>query len=219
QEVAKETARSSSDATEANVSERVRLLENELERQNAKLDQLQKTIDQQQSSIQALLEKLGGDKSVATPMASVTEVAVKTPATESSPTQTQPSVEQRLAKVEGQVLKIGPVRLSGDFRLRFDGIFRSATTPPDPPLDHVQNARVRYRFRLNLDTELYPNLTFHGQLATGQLQNPLNTNQDCTSFAARAPIALTEAWVDYRPTKEIQLQGGRVHGIFADNSR
>jgi Putative porin len=219
QEVAKETARSSSDATEANVSERVRLLENELERQNAKLDQLQKTIDQQQSSIQALLEKLGGDKSVATPLASVTEVAVKTPATESSATQTQPSVEQRLAKVEGQVLKIGPVRLSGDFRLRFDGIFRSATTPPDPPLDHVQNARVRYRFRLNLDTELYPNLTFHGQLATGQLNNPLNTNQDFTSFAARAPIALTEAWVDYRPTKEIQLQGGRVHGIFADNSR
>ena len=39
------------------VVERVRLLEAELERQNAKLDQLQKTISDQQAAIQALLEK------------------------------------------------------------------------------------------------------------------------------------------------------------------
>lgn len=221
QDVARETARTSSDATEANVSERVRLLESELDRQNAKLDQLQKTIDQQQLAIQALLEKLGGDKpqNATTPAASVADVAVKTPTTEPAASQTQPSVEQRLAKVEGQVLKIGPVRFSGDFRLRFDGTFRSATTPPDPPLEHVQNARARYRLRLNFDTDLYSNLSFHGQLATGPLNNQLSTNQDFTSFTARAPIALTEAWVDYRPTKEIQLQGGRVQAIFSDNSR
>ena len=93
------------------------------------------------------------------------------------------------------MLKIGPVRFSGDFRLRFDGTFRSATEPPDPPLDHVQNARARYRFRLNFDTDLYPNLSFHGQLATGPLNNQLSTNQDFTSID-RSRAVLTERSVD-----------------------
>ena len=43
---------------EPNVAERVRLLESELERQNTKLDQLQKTLEEQQLTIKALLEKL-----------------------------------------------------------------------------------------------------------------------------------------------------------------
>jgi hypothetical protein len=43
---------------EINVAERVRLLESELERQNTKLDQLQKMIEEQQLTIKALLEKL-----------------------------------------------------------------------------------------------------------------------------------------------------------------
>ena len=44
----------SPNSPETNVSERVRLLESELERQNAKLDQLQKTLSEQQATIQAL---------------------------------------------------------------------------------------------------------------------------------------------------------------------
>ena len=71
-------------------------------------------------------------------------------------------------------MRIGPFKLSGDFRLRFDGTFRRASKAPDPPLDHVQNARARYRLRLNFDADLYPNLSFHGQLATGPLNNQLS---------------------------------------------
>src|SRR5687767_12114753 len=155
------------DPSDPTVNERIRVLESELERQNTKLDQLQKTISEQQQAIQALLDKL----SVAQPVAAT--AAEPKP----QPPQTQ-AVEQRLAKVEGDVKKIGPIRLSGDFRLRFDGTFREATKPPDPPLDHVQNARARYRFRLNFDANIHDNLTFHAQLATGPVNNPLSTNQD-----------------------------------------
>jgi uncharacterized coiled-coil protein SlyX len=212
---AQEMIKPAADSPATNVAERVRLLESELERQNTKLDELQKTLVQQQTTIQALLDKL----SVQNSASAVKETAtVSTPAGPPADQQIQ-TVEQRLAKVEGQVLKIGPVRLSGDFRLRFDGTFRSATERPDPPLDHVQNARARYRFRLNLDTDLYPNLSFHGQLATGPLNNQLSTNQDFTSFGVRAPFNISEAWIEYRPTKSVQLQGGRVLDIFADNSR
>lgn len=196
---------------ETNVGERMRLLESELERQNSKLDQLQKTIEQQQQAIQTLLEKLSNQPSTAPAVAVAKEPAAAQPQTQ--------TVEQRLAKVESQTLKIGPVRVSGDFRLRFDGTFRRATDPPEPPLDHVQNARARYRLRLNLDTDIHPNLTFHAQLATGPLNNPLSTNQDFTSITARAPISISEAWVEYRPNRSLMLQGGRVQSVFADNSR
>jgi Putative porin len=226
QELATNSVKAPSDpGSETNVAERVRTLESELERQNNKLDQLQKTIGEQQLAIQSLLEKLSGEQArtespkagaISPTVAPTVATAPSVPAAEQPQTQT---VEQRLAKVEGQVLKIGPVRLSGDFRLRFDGIFRSATEPPDPPLEHMQNARARYRLRLNFDTDLYPNLSFHWQLATGPINNQLSTNQDFTSVTARPPFSLSEAWIEYRPKKSVQLQAGRVLDIFADNSR
>src|SRR5574338_1254164 len=184
---AQETIRPAVDVPETNVSERVRLLESELERQNSKLDQLQKTLIEQQATIQALLEKLNAQPTA------VTVKQPELPAVTAPAEQQTPTVEQRLAKVESQVLKVGPLKISGDFRLRFDGTFRTATEPPDPPLEHVQNARARYRFRLNFDTDIHPNLSFHGQLATGPLNNHLSTNQDFTSFFVRAPFMLSEA--------------------------
>jgi uncharacterized coiled-coil protein SlyX len=217
--VAQEVTKPPTETTETNVSERVRVLESELERQNSKLDQLQKTLLEQQLTIQALLDKLSGQPVAATAKEAEPVTTAASPVTPAAAEPQAPTVEQRLAKVEGQVLKIGPVRFSGDFRLRFDGTFRSATKPPDPPLEHIQNARARYRLRLNFDTDISPNLSFHGQLATGPLNNQLSTNQDFTSITVRAPFFLNEAWVEYRPTKSLQLQGGRVQSIFADNSR
>ncbi|HLM24116.1 MAG TPA: hypothetical protein VK274_03620, partial [Pyrinomonadaceae bacterium] len=152
---------------ESNVAERVRLLESELERQNSKLDQLQKTLLEQQQTIQALLEKLSTQPAATAVSAKEAEAPI---AITAEPQQT-PTVEQRLNKLEGQALKIGPIRFSGDFRVRYDGIFRSSTRSPDPPLEHVQNSRARYRLRLNFDSDIHPKLSFHGQLSTGPLNN------------------------------------------------
>ena len=226
QELIKDSAKPASNS-EPTVNERVRVLESELEKQNAKLDQLQKTIAEQQAALQALLEKLSVSKTenvpatgnqVAASPASISGItASSAPAAQAQP-QT-PTVEQRLAKVEGQALKIGPLKVSGDFRLRWDGIFRSATEPGDPPVTHVQNARARYRFRINFDTDIYPTLSFHSQLATGPINNPLTLDQDFTAITARHPFFVSEAWVDYHPIKELNLQAGRVVEVFADNSR
>ena len=226
QELIKDSAKPVSTSSEPTVNERVRLLESELERQNSKLDQLQKTIAEQQLALKALLDKLSTEKSDAQTQsatqplaASTTAVSATSPSTTSTTQPQSPTIEQRLAKVEGQTLKVGPVKVSGDFRLRFDGIFRSPTEPGDPPVTHVQNARARYRFRLNLDTDLYPTLSFHGQLATGPVNNALTSDQDFGGITAKHPLFISEAWIDYHPTKEVQLQGGRVQAIFADNSR
>ncbi|HEV8369977.1 MAG TPA: putative porin [Pyrinomonadaceae bacterium] len=224
QELALDPAKVSTKPAEPTVNERVRVLESELEKQNAKLDQLQKTIGEQQIAIQALLEKLSTDKTTTAAPKTTESVAASTApiATVSKPgvtTQQTPTVEQRLAKIEGQALKIGPLRVSGDFRLRFDGIFRSAAEPPDPPVAHTQNARMRYRLRINFDSDLYPTLSFHSQLATGPINNALTVDQDFAGITARHPFFINEAWIDYHPTKAIQLQGGRVQEVFADNSR
>ena len=226
QELIKDSTKPVTSSSEVSVNERVRVLETELERQNAKLEQLQKTIADQQLALQALLAKLSTDTtSPASPPVDNSAKASAEPVTAVSaqtatatPKQT-PTVDQRLAKVEGDALRIGPLRVSGDFRLRWDGAFRSATEPDDPPVNHVQVSRARYRFRLNLDTDLYRTLSFHGQLSTGPINNPLTGDQDFSAITARHPFFISEAWIDYHPNKQLSLQGGRVLEVFADNSR
>ncbi len=198
----------------AEIDDRLRTLE-------AKLDELQKTIATQQQTIKALSDKLASNEVDASGSKSNVSTAAVVSAEEAQ-TQTPPSIEDRVKKFESDALRIGPLKVSGDFRLRADGIFRSADPNPPPGLPevtHQQNVRMRYRFRLNLDTELNSKLSFHGQLATGPINNPLTNDQDFGETTTRHPFFLNEAWIDYHPNKSVQLQAGRVQEVFADTSR
>lgn len=202
---------------EANVDERLKVLEEELRQQSKILAELRATISEQQKMIASLSNSTVAP-TAAEPKAAKVEVAAATPAQETK----TPSMDDRIKKLEGQVTRIGPFRFSGDFRLRFDGIFRKAEPNPPAgfaPLTHQQNARMRYRLRLNLDTDINPRLSFHTQLATGPLNNPLTMDQDFGQTTTRHPFMISEAWVDFHPNKSVQLQGGRVQNVFADNSR
>lgn len=188
-----------------------------------KLSQMQKIIEQQQRTI----ELLAGTPGVKPVAATNAETAAASPSSASSiekPTppgsqQPEQSVGDRLQKVEERLTKIGPLRLSGDFRLRLDATLRKATEPPDPALTHLQNVRMRYRLRLNMDADVTSTLSFHGQLATGPVNNPLTLDQDFTSTVAHSPFFINQAWIDFHPNKNVQFQGGRVAEIFEDNSR
>jgi hypothetical protein len=206
----------------ASVDGRLRALEEELRQQNQSLTEMRAIIAEQQRVIGVLSAKTddakaGAPKAVAT-VATIAGTSPTPPATEIQ----TPTLEERVKNVESKVLAIGPFRLSGDFRLRFDGVFRKAD--PTPPagfaaLTHQQNARMRYRVRLNLDTDIDSRLSFHGQLSTGQVNNPLTGDQDFGSSTAHAPFFISEAWIDFHPNKATQFQAGRVQEIFADNSR
>lgn len=164
----------------ASVDDRLKAMEEELRQQNQSLTEMRAIIAEQQRVIGTLSAKTdetksGEQKAVAT-VATVTTPSSGRPATEIQ----TPTLEERVKNVESKVLAIGPFRLSGDFRLRFDGVFRKAD--PTPPagfaaLTHQQNARMRYRVRLNLDTDIDSRLSFHGQLSTGQVNNPLTADQ------------------------------------------
>ena len=208
---------------EGGMADRINALEEAMRLQNEKLDQMQRIIEEQQRTIQLLAgkpaaEKLGSSNIETTATASMPEKSEGTIAI-SGMQKTAPSPEDRLQKIEERLQKIGPLRLSGDFRLRLDGIFRSATKAPDPPLAHQQNVRMRYRLRLNFDADVNPALSFHGQLTTGPINNPLTLDQDFTSTVAHHPFFINQAWIDYHPKKNVQLQGGRVQEVFEDNSR
>ena len=208
---------------EAETARRVEALENELRAQKTELEQLRKQADEHQEIIESLIKRLG--------VAAISQPAVTASQTASAndsnreqgsppgPDNQLPTADERLQNVEDRLMRIGPFRFSGDFRLRLDGILRSAGEPPNPPLTHVQNVRARYRLRFNLDTDLYPTLSFHGQLATGPINNPLTFDQDFSSTTVRHPFFISEAWIDYHPKKSVQFQAGRVQEAFADNSR
>jgi len=202
-----------------NDTERISALEEAMRQQAMQLDELRKLLVEQQETIKLLAAKMIVPESAAL-AANANDQPKESAVPESPKLGSQvSSVEDHLKKLEDRVIKIGPFRFSGDFRLRFDGIFRSASKAPDPPLTHSQNARARYRLRFNFDTDLYPNLSFHGQLATGPINNPLTLDQDFSATTVRHPFFISEAWIDYHPSKELQLQGGRVQGVFSDNSR
>jgi hypothetical protein len=206
----------------ANLDERLKALEGQLQQQNKVLTEMQAIIADQQRMIATLSARAPiGEPNNSEPKDPTT--VAKSDGSPEAATQNQtPTMEDRVKKLEGQALRIGSLRFSGDFRLRYDGIFRRAE--PNPPsglaaLTHQQNSRMRYRLRLNFDAELYPTLSFHGQLATGVLNNPVSNDQDFGQMANRHLFTISEAWVDYHPKKNVQLQAGRLPNVFADNSR
>ena len=199
--------------------ERLRNLEDEVRQQKRMLIDLREVIADQRRLIESLAPRAAEAKASAAGNLSINNTAVA--ADPAAQTQTNP-LEDRVKKLEGKVLSIGPFRFSGDFRLRYDGIFRSAdnATPTGfAPLTHVQNSRMRYRLRFNFDTDINPKVSFHGQLATGPVNNALTTDQDFGETTARHPFFISEAWIDYHPNKATQVQAGRLQEIFADNSR
>ncbi len=126
-----------------------------------------------------------------------------------------PQAEDLSKKVDSAVRGLGGFRFSGDFRYRFDVQARSGNDAAPP----LQNLRSRYRLRLNLDKDIDPRLRFHMQLSTGPLNNGLTNDQDFAGITAKHPFSVAEAYLDYHPSPNFSLRGGRIEEVFADNMR
>jgi hypothetical protein len=134
----------------------------------------------------------------------------------------EPSTQSYVEKVDSLSKSVNTTlaylagfRFSGDFRLRFDTAPRTGTNHAG----QVHNARANYRARFNIDKALNDQLSFHFQVASGTANNPLTYNTDFSGFAARGPIFIGEAWASYHPNSNIDLLGGRLPELFADDSR
>ncbi len=200
---------SSAGKKSTSTDERLNALEQALETQNAKLDQLQKIIAEQQQTIRLLAGKLNASEASPAPLA--TAVAVQ-------PQPAQPSaVEDRLKKVEARVAEIGAIKFSGDIRLRaesFFGLSNSLSNGDNPAVlgnDLSPRHRMRLRARLQMRGSIGDEFDWGLRFATGSFADNISTNQTLTDFFNRKPFALDQAFITYKPRRApgLRLQGGR----------
>lgn len=137
----------------------------------------------------------------------------------SSPPSLQPASFSPQPTPPVQAAPAGPApagfRFSGDFRFRLDAAVRGAT----PATPGLQNIRGRYRLRMNADREIAPDLTFHGQLSTGAVNNGITFDQDFAGGVSKHPFFISEAYVDFHPNPNFSIRGGKLENIYADNFR
>lgn len=207
----KNSPASTSGEKTATTEERLNALEQALEQQNEKLDQLQKIILEQQQTIRTLAGKLGNNSD--TPASSVPLAATAT-VTSQPP---QPAIEDRLKKVETRVAEMGAIKFSGDFRLRaesFFGLSNNLANGDNPAIlgnELSPRHRMRLRARLQMRGSISDEFDWGLRVATGSFADNISTNQTMTDFFNRKPFALDQAFITYKPKRapSLRLQGGR----------
>jgi hypothetical protein len=107
--------------------------------------------------------------------------------------------------LEERLKKFGPFAFSGDIRLRAEPTFGG-------PADRSQDRfRERIRLRFNAEAVLNDQLKGGFSLASGDLNNPISTNQTTNQYDTRKPIAIDRAYATYNPSwfKPLTLTGGK----------
>ncbi len=112
---------------------------------------------------------------------------------------------KKIKGVEASLKKIGPFNFSGDLRLRDEPFFGG---PSDQ--SQVRN-RMRYRLRVNANAKLNDEISGGLSLASGDINDPISTNQTVNQFYTRKSIGIDKAFINYNPHyfKPLTLTGGK----------
>lgn len=200
-------------------SERINALEETLRRQGSQLDEMRKLLVEQQEAIKLLAGKLAGIEPA--PTGAETVVAgnerreAAGPRIIADPQST--AIDDRLKKVEGRLAEIGPVKFSGDIRLRSESFFgltnilASGSTPGALGNDLGPRHRMRIRARLAMRGTIGEEFDWGLRLATGSFADNISTNQTLTDFFNHKPFGLDQAFITYKPRRVpgLRLQGGK----------
>ena len=128
----------------------------------------------------------------------------------------QEDLAQKVAKFEtdlgksqkdlGERLKtLGPFVFSGDLRLRAEPTFGG---PSDRSQDRF---RERIRLRFNAEAQLNDQLKGGFSFASGDLNNPISTNQTANQYTTRKPLTIDRAFATYNPSwfRPLTVTGGK----------
>jgi Putative porin len=191
-----------------------------IEAQQKQIEQLQQVLQEQKAQIDRILAAEANPA----PAAQASSVPAPQPAAQaSSAPAPQPApaamgvvnAPDLFTRMDSSIKNLAGFRFSGDFRFRLDSQLRSGNEFAAP----LQNIRGRYRFRMNIDKELDRRFSVHAQLSTGPLSNANTNDQDFGGITAKAPFSLAEAYIAFNPNSNVQLRGGRMEEVFADNMR
>ncbi|HSS97874.1 MAG TPA: putative porin [Terriglobales bacterium] len=98
--------------------------------------------------------------------------------------------------LENKVKGFGPFSFSGDLRVRHESLFGSGPVNGTEP---ATRNRERYRVRLNINAKLNDEISGGLSLASGDLGDPISTNNTETGFFTRKPFAVDKAFASYKP--------------------
>jgi len=177
----------------------LRQLLDSVQQANANAQKLQSGADQAQAAATQAQQSTAEAERVAD-QASTAAVEAKT-----SATKTDQTLAKRVQGVENSLKKVGPFAFSGDFRLRDEPFFGG---PSDQ--SQVRN-RERFRLRFNANAKLNDDINGGFTLASGDINDPISTNQTTIQFYTRKAIAIDKAFINYNPHrfKPLTLTAGK----------
>jgi hypothetical protein len=107
--------------------------------------------------------------------------------------------------LENRLKAFGPFAFSGDFRLRAEPTFGGPTNLSQDQF------RERIRLRFNAEAQLNDQLKGGFSLASGDLNNPISTNETLGQYTTRKPIEIDRAYATYNPSwfRPLTLTGGK----------
>jgi Putative porin len=128
------------------------------------------------------------------------------PAAVPSPEPLPQDLGKRIENIEDRLKNIGPFSFSGDFRLRDEPWFGG------PANESQDRNRERFRLRVNALVRLNDDLSGGFSLATGDINDPISTNQTANQYFTRKPFLLDKAFVNYNPHqfKAFSFTGGKM---------
>jgi hypothetical protein len=202
-----------------------------LNAQEQEIEALREALREQQALTASLEAKLGASAPLTASVAAATPVSAQpvsfasaSPASATAGVAANPGavaanpddLAQKVAQLETdlrndrrsfneRLKNFGPFAFSGDLRLRAEPTFGG-------PVDQSQDRfRERVRLRFNVDARLNDQINGGFSLASGDLNDPISTNQTLNQFDTRKPIAIDKAWATYNPGwfRPLTLTGGK----------
>ena len=194
-----------------------------LRAQGQEIESLREALRDQQEATARLEAKLSAAEPAAGPRAGPAPIVAElvSPSVSSSPTApagvgAQADLAQKVAQletnmansqknIETRLKNLGPFAFSGDFRLRAEPTFGG-------PVDRSQDQfRERFRLRFNAEARLNDQINGGFSIASGDLNNPISTNQTAGQYTTRKPIEIDRMYTTYRPNwfRNLTVTGGK----------
>jgi hypothetical protein len=178
-----------------------------IEDQKRELEAQRALLKQQQDRMNSMERVLETKPAEVAPSTASTEEQNGRPATEEqldAVADALKSATERVGKVEkdvsanktqadGKLRQLGNFTFSGDFRGRFES-FNGGTLAPN-----TARYRERFRLRFNVNARFSDEFTGGLTLASGDLTDPISTNQSITGFYERKVVAIDKAFLTYTP--------------------
>ena len=207
----KDGAGGSAAAANSEPIDRISALEEAVQSQNLRLEEMRKIIDEQQQIIRQLA---GGQLTDAVQTTSVPPRVMTASSQAPEPTKNQQPTEAAQKKLDELYKRFGSIRFSGDLRFRFESFDNQGF---DALLEPPGRRRLRVRARLALDGTVDKHFDWGLRLATGLFVDPISSNQTFTDFFERKPFALERAFIRYDSRSDkvgVQLVAGKFEPTF-----